>query len=468
MGTLASAGTALASPSLQLERTIRTSPFVGSSVSIKDGEGTADIPRDHSLWLVDDNGRAIHEVDPSTGALKRTIGRADFEAAPRFGGGTVAGPNRSGDLESAAYDATADELLVFSGPCCTSSNLPTAFRLTRDGSGDFQVESYQPLVSGSNHTASAWNPGDHEIYVGQGSVLRTYDYATNTLGPVFRVTGLSGILGLDFSSRDGDLFVVTSAERLIRVDWPSRTIVPGWSFDLAPSGVRDSRGVSVILGSSVSDDRYYVLDGGDTRSSGDPLRHAVYVFRVNDGGGPPPPTGNLVGNSGFESDTAGWSADGSGTGVTLTRAATGHSGSSSAHVVNASTGTRKCVLTDTPNWVATTQPGTYTASIWVRGDSPGATIKITLKEMSGASVVRTRIFSATLTTSWDLIARHGDHGLAGIDARPAGVHPEGASAPGDLLLRRRRLDHAVLNPPGEPAAPRPALRHRLRACAADL
>ena len=73
VGTLASAGTALASPSLQLERTIRTSPFVGSSVSIKDGEGTADIPRDHSLWLVDDNGRALYEVDPSSGALKRTI-----------------------------------------------------------------------------------------------------------------------------------------------------------------------------------------------------------------------------------------------------------------------------------------------------------------------------------------------------------------------------------------------------------
>jgi hypothetical protein len=404
VATLASAGTALASPSLQLERTIRTSPFVGSSVSIKDGEGTADIVRDHSLWLVDDNGRAIHEVDPSTGALKRTIGRADFEAAPRLGGGPAAGPNRSGDLESAAYDAAADELFIFSGPCCTSSNLPTAFRLTRDGSGDLQVESHQPLASGSNHTASAWNPGDHEIYVGQGTVLRTYDYATNTLGPTFRVTGLSGILGLDFSTRDGDLFVVTSAERLIRVDWASRTIVPGWSFDLAPSGVRDSRGVSVILGSSASDDRYYVLDGGDTRSSGDPLRHAVYVFKVLDGGSPPPPTGNLVGNPGFETDLAGWSADGSGTGVTLTRAASGHTGSSSAHVVNGSTGTRKCVLNDTPNWVATTQPGTYTASLWVRGDVAGSTIKITLKEMNGGTQVRSRIFSATLETTWNLIA----------------------------------------------------------------
>ena len=72
--------------------------------------------------------------------------------------------------------------------------------------------------------------------------------------------------------------------------------------------------------------------------------------------------------------------------------------------MNGSTGTRKCVLTDTPNWVATTQPGTYTASVWVRGDAGGATIKITLKEMNGGTQVRSRIFSAPLTTSWNLIA----------------------------------------------------------------
>ena len=402
--TLGAHSPALASPTLQLERTIRTSPFAGTSVSMRDGEGTADVSRDQSLWLVDDNGRAIYEVAPSTGALKRTIGRAAFEAAPRFGGGETAGPNRTGDLESAAYDPIQDQLFIFSGPCCVSSNLPTVFRLTRDAGGVFQLDSYQPLVAGSNHTAAAWNPADQEIYVGQGSVLRTYDYPTNTLGTVFRVTGLSGILGLDFSSRDGDLLVVTSAEKLVRVDWASRTIVPGWTFDLAPAGVGDSRGVSMILGSTADDDRYYVLDGGDTRSTGDPLRHAVYVFKVVDGGGPPPQTGNLVGNPDFEADTAGWSTTGSGNGVTLTRAPSAHTGSWAAHVVNGSTGTRKCVLNDTPDWVTTTQPGTYTASLWVRAESPGATIKITLKEMVGATVVRSRIFSAALTTTWKLIA----------------------------------------------------------------
>ena len=86
----ASAGAAIASPTLQLSRTIKTSPFVNSSISVKDAEGSAYVPQDHSIWLADDNGRAIWEVDPSSGALKTMIGGSAFEATPRFGGGSVA------------------------------------------------------------------------------------------------------------------------------------------------------------------------------------------------------------------------------------------------------------------------------------------------------------------------------------------------------------------------------------------
>ena len=70
----ASAGAAIASPTLQLSRTIKTSPFVNTSISVKDTEGSAYVPQDHSIWLADDNGRAIWEVDPSSGALKTMIG----------------------------------------------------------------------------------------------------------------------------------------------------------------------------------------------------------------------------------------------------------------------------------------------------------------------------------------------------------------------------------------------------------
>lgn len=261
------------SPELRLARTIRTSPFMGSSISIKDAEGSAYVPSDNSLWLADDNGRAVYEIDPITGILKQKIDQTAFESAPRAGGGSSAGTNRTRDIESMAYDEANDILYVFSGPCCSGSVLPTAFRLTRNG-GVFRVESYQPLGSGANYTASGWNSADGKIYVGKGAQLRTYDYVSNTAGPVFKVPNLSGILGMDFAPDGADLYVTTSAEKLRRVNWASRTLVTGWTFDLLPFKVKDSRAVELI------NDQFYVLDGYDGRSSGDPLRHAVFVFDV--------------------------------------------------------------------------------------------------------------------------------------------------------------------------------------------
>jgi PKD repeat protein len=482
---LASEGPAFAlpdtpDPSLSLNRTIRTTPFVGGSTSMRDHEGSAYVPRDNSLWLVDDNANAVYEVDATTGALKRMIPRADFNAAPRFGGGSAAGTSRTDDFESFAYDQTNDRLYLFSGPCCTGSILPTAFRLTRQ-SGLLQVESHQPLASGANYTASAWNPADGLVYVGVSSTLRTYRYETNTAGPTFGVPTLSGILGMGFSATGADLFVVTSAEALRRVDWATKTLVPGWSFDLTPFDVRDSRGVELI------GDQLFVSDGSDSRPDG-PLKYAIFVFDVtgaepvapsasftaNPSTGVAPlsvtfnntttgstpmtwawdfdedgttdstaqnpghvfntpgtytveltatnsvgsdtttrdvvvtesqPPSDLVGNPGFEANTAGWGVTGSGTGVALTRVtAPVHSGAGAALLRNDATGTRKCVLNDEPNWVTTTQAGLYTASIWVRGDASGAQIKINVREFNGGSQLRSRTKTYTLTTSWQLLS----------------------------------------------------------------
>jgi hypothetical protein len=68
--------------------------------------------------------------------------------------------------------------------------------------------------------------------------------------------------------------VTTNAEKLRRVNWATKTLVAGWTFDLTPFDVRDSRAVELIK------DQFYVLDGYDGRPSGDPLRHAVFVFAV--------------------------------------------------------------------------------------------------------------------------------------------------------------------------------------------
>ena len=462
-------------PQLQLAGTIRTTPFVGSAISMKDSEGSAYVASDNSLWLAGDNDRAIYEVNLADDTLKRKIDRVGFEAATLpGGGGPEAGPNRSADFESMAYDGTY--LYVFSGVCCVSTVLPTVFRLARDGSGAFQVESYQPLAAGSDFTASAWNANESTLYVAKGRTFNGYNYVTNTVGSPVQVPNLIGILGIGFSG--SDLFAVTNAEVLVRVDWPTKSIMNGWTFDLTSSGVLDSRAVELI------GDQIYVSDGYDARPAGDPLAHAVFVYSVtapnptpptalfnasptsgevpltvtftNTSTGDPTPTffwtfgdgtnstqtspshtystagdyivtlqasssggvdmsdpvtihvtpasppTNLVGNPGFEVDTLGWGTSGSGQGVTLSRATPAHGGSWAAKLTNASTRKQKCVLNDQPNWVTTTQAGTYTASIWVRDDTPFGKFKLMLKETGGA-LNGSLTTTVTLTTNWQLV-----------------------------------------------------------------
>src|SRR6478735_4822611 len=73
IGAPAGALTSTTQPTLTLNRLIRTSPFTGSSTSVRDNEDLAYVPSDDSMWLPDDNGDAVHEFNPTTGALQRTI-----------------------------------------------------------------------------------------------------------------------------------------------------------------------------------------------------------------------------------------------------------------------------------------------------------------------------------------------------------------------------------------------------------
>ena len=259
---------------LELNRTIRTSPFTWTSMSMGDNEGSAFVPSDNSLWLADDNKNRVYVVDPTTGALKRTIPRSAFNNAPKFGGGPAAGTDRTNDFESIAYNRRRDVLYVFSGACCTSSIQATAFRLKRR-SGRFRVVSYQPLPGDADYTAAAWSPTDDKLYVGKGEEMRWFNYATGAASAPFSVAGVRGILGMEFGPAGANLFVTVNSERLIRIDWATRTVVSGWTFDLTPFGIRDARAVAKIRG------RFFVSDGSDSRSNGDPLRHAVFVLEAN-------------------------------------------------------------------------------------------------------------------------------------------------------------------------------------------
>ena len=111
---------------------------------------------------------------------------------------------------------------------------------------------------------------------------------------------------------------------------------------------------------------------------------------------------NLVGNPGFETNTTGWAP--AGTGVTLTRVSGGNSGGWSASLANTGTGAVECNLNDSPNWIKTTSAGTYRGSMWVKGDTAGATVKVRLREYAGSTFVAQAVAQFTLTTSWQQIA----------------------------------------------------------------
>lgn len=285
------------SPTLSLNRTIRTTPFVGTSSSTRDGEGSAFVANDpahpniggtDSLWLAEDNGRAVWEINPYTGALKSSIQDSTWQATKQYssgtgtGSGSSAGSLRDPDIESMAYDRINDTLYVFSGKCCTSSVLPTSYRLKRGVGNTFHPEAWQALPAGTDYTASAWHPGDHKVYVGVGSAIRTYDFATNASGSTFSVSGVSGIYGMSFSDDGNELYVAEKGVKIVRANWNTKTAIPGWTFTLTSFGMKDSRAIELI------NDQFYVYDGYDGRSTSDPLRYAVFVFDVCCGAGNPP------------------------------------------------------------------------------------------------------------------------------------------------------------------------------------
>jgi hypothetical protein len=91
--------------------------------------------------------------------------------------------------------------------------------------------------------------------------IRPYNYVTNTLGgPIVIDDQVSGtIFGLGFSPDGNDLWMVTSADKVYRLDWASKTVVPGHVFDLSPHEITDARAVDIING------QVYVLNGSGQR-----------------------------------------------------------------------------------------------------------------------------------------------------------------------------------------------------------
>ena len=217
-----------------------------------------------------DNDDALFEFDRTTGVQRRKVAQSAFINAPRFGVGGAAGQARTEDLEALAYDANADVIYAFSG---STSATPTAFRLTRDANHQFQVESWQPLPS--EWTGAGWRLADGRTYVASGSTIRTYDFATNTFGPSFSISGLSKIFGIDFDDVTGDLLAVNNKQRLYRASMTTRTILAGWNgISLTGFGLLDTRAVEVI------GEQVLVTDGADSAALAGDRPHVPRRLRV--------------------------------------------------------------------------------------------------------------------------------------------------------------------------------------------
>ena len=121
---------------------------------------------------------------------------------------------------------------------------------------------------------------------------------------------------------------------------------------------------------------------------------------------PPPPPVELVANPGFETNLAGWVAGNSATTVTRS-CSVSHTGSCSAELKRGRA-LGDSVLDDSPNTVASTAAGaTYAAAAWVRMNA-GRTLTLRLVERNGATVVRTKIVTATSTGNWQQLALTSD------------------------------------------------------------
>ena len=279
-GVLAETGTASAAipvhpnPGLQLVRSIKTNPFVGSTVKPRDAEGLAYVPRDNSIWLADDNASVLYEINANTGRLKRTITQAQLAAAVRVGGTDTAGTNTANDFEALAYDKVNDVLYVFAGKCCTTDIRAAAFRLTRRAGRRLQVESFQPFTAPFDDFSGV-AAVNGQVWTALGQVLYRYDYATNTFSDGFTPVGVPGrIDGMGFSPDGADLWVVNNSDNLYRVNWTTRTVYPNHAFSMAAVGITDSRAVEVV------GNKLFICDGYDFHPVDSPDRFAIKVFKL--------------------------------------------------------------------------------------------------------------------------------------------------------------------------------------------
>jgi parallel beta-helix repeat protein len=369
-------------------------------------------------------------ASPSTGDFHLTAGSPAIDSANSGASGQpsadIEGNSRIDDLgtqDTGAGPRTYDDRGAYefqSGPAPDAP--PNAALSVAPSSGTAPLQATAD-ASGSTDTDATpiasyvFDFGDGSPAVGpQADPTATYTFtATGTYTVTVTVTDTGGLS--------------SSATQQVTATGAPADAPPDAALSVAPSsGTAPLQATADASGSTDTDATpiaSYVFDFGDGSPAVGPQAEATathtftaagsytVTVTVADTGGLSSTAGaevfvtttqaNLVANPGFETDLSGWNTSGSGSNISLARAAGGHSGSWAAKLTNTGTTTSTCTLNDSPDWARPTSAGTYTGSIWVRADVAGKTLKLRVREYSGSTLVGTQTTLATLTTSWQQV-----------------------------------------------------------------
>ncbi len=256
---------------------------IADLVGLKDAESLLYVPINNSLWIADDNAHKVYEMDFSSKEVKAIYTATMLKA--------FSGVTQLNDIESIVYDDISDTLYIFVG---SSSSQPAIFRLTRKhhtdsfvfGDNDPSTLDFRLL----NNEYQAVQFVEGEMIIASGYNLFAYDFKTDKKSSVrFTSSGTHGkIYGMAYDG-SGSVWLVTSKNYLLKVDWSSKKLVATYQMADKDSietynGVYDTRGLEII------NDEVYILEGmnqvgskGATKAPyGNALKNSIHIYTMPD------------------------------------------------------------------------------------------------------------------------------------------------------------------------------------------
>jgi parallel beta-helix repeat protein len=353
------------------------SPAIDSADSSVSGQPSTDVlgtPR------IDD------PATPNTGVGPRTYDdRGAYEFQP---GQAPAPPNAA--VNVAPSSGAAPLQVVADASSSTAGGAPISTYTFDFGDGSTAVGPQSSATA--SHTYSS--PGDYTVTV---TVTDTAGLASTATAHVTATSADSPPnAALSVSPSSGSAPLQVSADASASTDTDS-TPISTYSFDFGDGSAAVGPQAGATASHTYTSAGTYTVTVTVTDTGG--LSSTATKQVTVQSGGPV----NLVGNPGFENGLSGWNTSGSDPGVTITQVAGGHSGSFAARLANPSSTAATYTLNDSPNWANSTVAGTYTGSLWVRSDTPGASLKLRFREYVGSTLAGTATSTVTLTSSWQQV-----------------------------------------------------------------